>query len=134
MRHAREDYARIQDPSGKIPEDEPVFLLRGQDPLAAKAVAYYCRMLEQAGADKMMIALIRDQVKIMHAWTPKKTLPDLPGGTFATGAKVLVDDNVQRFIARVGGYAGATHGDGMYLLYLPSGLEHFAHRNTMTLI
>lgn len=34
MRHAREDYNRFQDPSGKIPEDEPVFLLRGQDLLA----------------------------------------------------------------------------------------------------
>ena len=29
MKHARDDYNRIQDPAGKIPEDEPVFLLRG---------------------------------------------------------------------------------------------------------
>lgn len=32
MIHARKDYDHIQDPSGKIPLDEPVFLVRGQDP------------------------------------------------------------------------------------------------------
>jgi hypothetical protein len=31
MRHARADYDRIQDPDGLIPQDEPVFLIRGQD-------------------------------------------------------------------------------------------------------
>ena len=31
MKHSREDYDRIQDPENKIPKDEPVFLLRGQD-------------------------------------------------------------------------------------------------------
>lgn len=41
MKHAREDYDRIQDPLGLIPEDEPVFLLRAQDRLACQAVAYY---------------------------------------------------------------------------------------------
>lgn len=30
MLHAREDYNRFQDPEGLIPDDEPVFLLRGQ--------------------------------------------------------------------------------------------------------
>jgi len=34
MKHAREDYNRIQDPDEKIPDNEPVFLLRGQDVLA----------------------------------------------------------------------------------------------------
>ena len=33
MIHARDDYNRIQDPAGKIPADEPVFLLRAQDEL-----------------------------------------------------------------------------------------------------
>ncbi len=36
MKHARKDYDRIQDTVGKIPENEPVFLIRGQD-LAAPA-------------------------------------------------------------------------------------------------
>lgn len=38
MKHARPDYNRIQDPAGLIPEDEPVFLLRGQDVLAPSLV------------------------------------------------------------------------------------------------
>lgn len=31
MIHARSDYDHIQDPSGKIGKDEPVFLIRGKD-------------------------------------------------------------------------------------------------------
>ena len=31
MIHARKDYDRIQDPEGKIAEDEPVFLVRAKD-------------------------------------------------------------------------------------------------------
>ena len=38
MIHARDDYNRIQDPAGLIPADEPVFLLRGQDPAAPNTV------------------------------------------------------------------------------------------------
>lgn len=38
MIHLRRDYDRIQDPDGKIDVAEPVFLLRGQDPWAARAV------------------------------------------------------------------------------------------------
>jgi len=41
MRHARSDYNRFQDPYGLIPEDEPVFLLRGKDKYAAEAVMLY---------------------------------------------------------------------------------------------
>lgn len=39
MKHGRSDYyGRITDNAGKIPADEPVFLLRGCDPAAAQAV------------------------------------------------------------------------------------------------
>ena len=48
MIHAREDYNRIQDPAGLIPEDEPVFLLRAQDQLACMAVAYYAELCKRA--------------------------------------------------------------------------------------
>jgi len=41
MIHARTDYDRIQDPAKLIPDDEPVFLLRGQDKLAWIAVWFY---------------------------------------------------------------------------------------------
>lgn len=50
MKHAREDYNRIQDPEHKIPEDEPVFLLRGQDKVAASAVRYWAVLAYRMGA------------------------------------------------------------------------------------
>lgn len=49
MKHAREDYNRIQDPAGLIPEDEPVFLLRGQDRFAPELVMDWARkVMEKA--------------------------------------------------------------------------------------
>lgn len=48
MQHARQDYnERIIDTSGKIPEGEPVFLLRGQDKHAAAAVRFYADLVER---------------------------------------------------------------------------------------
>ncbi|MBE3086337.1 MAG: hypothetical protein IMZ64_09000 [Bacteroidetes bacterium] len=44
MRHAREDYNRIQDPLNLIPTDEPVFLLRGQDKLAPATLRHWATM------------------------------------------------------------------------------------------
>jgi len=41
MKHARQDYNRIQDSEGLIPEDEPVFLLRGQDTVAPGVVRFW---------------------------------------------------------------------------------------------
>jgi len=38
MKHAREDYMRIQDPENKIGEDEPVFLVRAKDRFSVKAM------------------------------------------------------------------------------------------------
>lgn len=45
MRHARKDYERFQDPEGKIPNDEPVFLLRAKDKYAAEAVLAYSQLI-----------------------------------------------------------------------------------------
>ena len=50
MIHAREDYNRIQDPEGLIPEDEPVFLIRAQDPNFPAAVKHYAKLAEDGGA------------------------------------------------------------------------------------
>lgn len=76
MIHAREDYNRIQDPAGLIPEDEPVFLLRAQDQLACLAVAYYADLCRQVQAPEVA-AKAEDHSKLMAAW-PKKKVPDLP--------------------------------------------------------
>ena len=84
MIHAREDYNRIQDPTGKIPADEPVFLLRAQDRYFIKTVQYYASLLE---ADKEVDRKIVQQiwqflrVKVFN-WRRVNALkiksPDLP--------------------------------------------------------
>lgn len=78
MKHAREDYSRIQDPAGLIPDDEPVFLLRGQDPLAAALVEEWAlRYMQIPGASVAMGILAMRQSRAMEKWAVKKT-PDLP--------------------------------------------------------
>lgn len=68
MRHARQDYDRIQDPAGLIPDDEPVFLLRGQDVSAPSAVRAYAMAFWSAGGSAEMVTLCRDWADEMDAW------------------------------------------------------------------
>lgn len=75
MRHARPDYNRIQDPSGKIPADEPVFLLRGQDKLAADTVRFWAFAAERKRLDPEMIHIAIAHATVMESWGKK--LPDL---------------------------------------------------------
>jgi hypothetical protein len=85
MRHAREDYNRIQDPENKIPADEPVFLLRAQDPFAAEAVRLYAHLLAanarngSVGADVAFSSLALRHAAKMEEWPTKKAYPDAPG-------------------------------------------------------
>jgi hypothetical protein len=84
MRHARDDYQRIQDPAGLIPEDEPVFLIRGQDELAADVLEFYAEQAAKRGVDAGLIRRTLEQAKRMRVW-PKHKKPDLArapdGGT-----------------------------------------------------
>ena len=68
MKHARPDYNRIQDPAGKIPEDEPVFLLRGQDRAAPGAVRAYAEILESMGGGPVLVRQSREQAERMEEW------------------------------------------------------------------
>jgi hypothetical protein len=77
MKHARADYDRIQDPIGKIPADEPVFLLRGQDKYAAQAVEYYARLVRLGGGDRKIATLADAHAERMRQW-PVHKFPDLP--------------------------------------------------------
>jgi hypothetical protein len=77
MKHARPDYDRIQDPAGLIPEDEPVFLLRGQDRYAASVLEMYAVAVEANQGNSELVRLTRQQAKKMKAW-PKHKEPDLP--------------------------------------------------------
>lgn len=92
MKHAREDYNRIQDPAGKIPENEPVFLLRGQDVLAAETLDFYARRCAESGVDLRIVELTRNQAQKMREW-PLRKLPDLTNAR--EPAEQQVQDNEQ---------------------------------------
>lgn len=77
MLHARPDYNRIQDPLNKIPFDEPVFLLRGQDRTAAALVQAWADVNDKSGGDAAMSEMARVHAAKMEQW-PTKKLADLP--------------------------------------------------------
>lgn len=80
MKHAREDYNRIQDPEGLIPEDEPVFLIRAQDVCGPGTVSHWAMMAELFGADPEVVEAARRQAKEMYEWHRKHghKVPDTP--------------------------------------------------------
>jgi hypothetical protein len=75
VRHARPDYDRIQDPAGKIPENEPVFLLRAQDKFAWIFVKGYSNLMWALGKLDLY-ELSKAHAKRMREWKPQKE-PDL---------------------------------------------------------
>lgn len=68
MKHARADYDRIQDPAGKIPADEPVFLLRGQDRCAPAIVDCWAILAEAMGASREIVDAAKSQARQMRSW------------------------------------------------------------------
>lgn len=82
MKHARPDYDRIQDPEHKIPEDEPVFLLRAQDMNAPATVLYWVTLAQKNGASDDILDAACDQSDRMRNWQAKhgRKIPDMPKG------------------------------------------------------
>ena len=80
MKHARNDYDRIQDPEGKIPEGEPVFLIRGQDSVGPNAVRYWARLAKAAGAASNIVETANKQADAMGVWQHEHgyKIPDMP--------------------------------------------------------
>ncbi len=72
MKHARADYDRIQDPENKIPMDEPVFLIRGQDAVSQEVVRYWARLNRERGGDIQLSLAAEDQADKMERWPTKK--------------------------------------------------------------
>jgi hypothetical protein len=68
MLHAREDYARIQDPAGKIGEDEPVFLIRATDIVAADVVHHWAILNHEAGGDEELSNLALEHARRIRVW------------------------------------------------------------------
>jgi hypothetical protein len=78
MKFTREDYnTRIIDKAAKIPEDEPVFLLRAQDVYAPSTLRYYAKLLEEDGNTEMADEL-RIHARQMVVWqkSVRVHLPD----------------------------------------------------------
>ena len=68
MKFTREDYnRRIVDLEGRIPDDEPVFLLRAQDVHAPSTLRHYARLLEESGNAEMAEEL-RNHARQMLIW------------------------------------------------------------------
>jgi len=78
MLHARKDYNRIQDPENKIPENEPVFLLRGQDKFAPALLLRWASKLRLEGGQPEMARMVEDHAQLMIEWQKNKVkLPDI---------------------------------------------------------
>ena len=67
-------YGRVTTEKGRIPEGEPVFILRAQDKLAAEAVGFYADLRRRVGDEKGSRDVLK-VAKAFRAW-PKKKLPD----------------------------------------------------------
>jgi hypothetical protein len=81
--HARSDYNRIQDPEGKIPENEPVFLIRAQDEVGAAAVRAWAHLYRvNGGADPVYLSAMRHAER-MEVW-PKHKPADVPAEALDT--------------------------------------------------
>ena len=75
MKHAHDKYnGRIVDLEGRIPKDEPVFLLRAQDKFAHLAVMFWAELVNAAG-DSELAKKARLQARKMEDWAFKK-VPD----------------------------------------------------------
>lgn len=71
-----------------IPEDEPVFLLRGQDRCAPAAVIKYAEMLEAVGAAKEMVDSVYDWAQVMMDYQDAHFPPEEWQGVRIAGGKV----------------------------------------------
>jgi hypothetical protein len=83
MKHARPDYDRFQDPAGLIPEDEPVFLIRGQDRAAPAAMRAWIDEAAAQGASADIIDRVEGHLQAVIDWQDNdpgvSKVPDLPG-------------------------------------------------------
>ena len=77
MKHARPDYERIQDSlevrKGGIPENEPVFLLRAQDKVAAQVVRIWAILHRANGGEEPIARMAETWANVMDKWPYKKS-------------------------------------------------------------
>lgn len=100
MKHARPDYDRIQDPANKIPTDEPVFLIRGQDVSSSAAVRAWADLNDQNGGDRKLSQLARNHATLMDQW-PHKKLADLESSKRTWSSRDLAMFIVEQLSERI---------------------------------
>jgi len=85
MLHARKDYAHIQDDTGKIAKDEPVFLLRAKDALAPDTLRFWAGLLLDQNGDSVAYKAAMKQAELMEDWQEENEskLPDMPSAELA---------------------------------------------------
>lgn len=69
----------IQDPTGRIPEDEPVFLIRGKDIAGPDTVDAWADIAESYGANTTIIETAKAQAKKMREYQINRgsQIPDM---------------------------------------------------------
>ncbi len=67
-------YGRVTTEKKLIPAEEPVFVLRAQDLLAADTLGFYAEQLRRAGKEKQGREVLAISKKFRE-W-PKKKMPD----------------------------------------------------------
>lgn len=65
-----------------IPDDEPVFLIRGQDLAAIPAAEAWCEAAAHLGADQEIIDAVRRHIDVVRRWQREHAakVPDAPAG------------------------------------------------------
>ena len=84
MLHARDDYNEMGAAGidAKIPDDEPVFLIRAQDENFSEVVRYWCTLSLKSGVDPDMVSVANIHANAGDQWqedNPDRVkVPDMP--------------------------------------------------------
>ncbi len=68
MKHFYSKYDPIQDPSGLVGKDEPVFLLRGTDKIAPALIHAWAEILQLLDGDEDLANEAHDWAVAMYEW------------------------------------------------------------------
>lgn len=61
-------YGKIITEFGEIPDDEPVMLFRGRDPLLPALIEAYYELCVEAGSPERHMAIVEETVPRIRAW------------------------------------------------------------------
>lgn len=113
MKHSRKDYDTFIDLSGRIGEDEPVFVLRAKDGQAYEAIDAYYDACKTAGADSNFTEQIEKSKSMFLEWQKDnagkvKRVPDSPSNDNKEDIDFFTLSNVQSGRAVIN-FSGSIH-------------------------